>query len=400
MSVSKVPGTTPSNVSTTKRPRAGSRPDTGPQDTVKLGGATDPIERVDNLIARLRQGEIKYAPEIAVKIRPQELDLGNFPCHKYILTNTGPVDDRTLATEIVPRGEKSRYKNSLTEESKLTAKENAKDLKDRVKSIRKQTNEIYAQQTESVMVIAEGDNAAGKDGIIGHAFNLNPMTTSGQHAFKAANAEEKQHEPNWRIMKYLAGPGQVGFHNRSAYGDVAFAAKTETEKRQRTAEIKEMEYGLTMGLPMTSEGRIALPDKTGKIDPSAIQRPPMRFMKVVVIASAPEQAARLADRLEDPAKLYKISESDLEGHPNHHEVQSALASAMAAASTPWAPTYFIPNDNKPMGQRKVAQIADEILADMSPQPAGFKGKMDAAARQEAADGLRAEVDEALRKKRK
>lgn len=359
-------------------------------------GSTDgfaPGERVDKLISDLKSGKIKYAPEIQAKVRQQELTLGDYPCHKYIL-RAGQTDN--LPTEIVAKGEKSKFKGATTVDSNLTTKENLKDLEKRNEAIADSINELYVQKTESLMVLLEGDNAAGKDGMVKHVFTINPMTTNGQIAFKGATEEERKHEPNWRIMKNLAGPGQIMFHNRSHYGDVVFAAKTPEDKARRLADIKELEYGLTMGLPMTPEGHIALPDKKGNIDPSAIQRPPMRFIKVLLGVSQEEQALRLADRLEDDAKLYKVTAADLEGHPKHGEVQGNFAEAMAAGSTDFAPTYYLPNDNKVTGWRKLAEIADRVLEDMAPVPPGSKDGMSLEDRQSAAKQLRKEAEKKLR----
>ncbi|MBN9419799.1 MAG: hypothetical protein J0I12_30360 [Candidatus Eremiobacteraeota bacterium] len=362
--------------------------DKGPSETFTPG------ERVDQLISDLQSGKVKYSPEIQAKIRPQELTLSDFPCQKYIL-KAGETDN--LPTEIVAKGEKSKYKGATTLDSKLTTKENIKDLEKRNEAIADNINGLYAQKTESLMVLLEGDNAAGKDGMVKHVFTINPMTTNGQVAFKGANEEERKHEPNWRIMKNLAGPGQIMFHNRSHYGDVVFAAKTPEDKAKRLADIKELEYGLTMGLPMTAEGRIALPDKQGNVDPSAVQRPPMRFIKVLLGVSQEEQAMRLADRLEDDAKVYKVTAADLEGHPKHAEVQGGFADAMAAGSTDFAPTYYLPNDNKVTGWRKLAEIADRVLEDMAPEPPGNKDGMSMEDRQAAAKALRQEAEKKLRK---
>ena len=368
--------------------RRGAAPaDKGPSESFTPG------ERVDKLISDLKSGRIKYSADIKAKMRQEELTLSHFPCQKYIL-RAGETDD--LPTEIVAKGEKSKFKGATTVDSKLTTKENIKDLEKRNEAIADSINELYAQKTESLMVLLEGDNAAGKDGMVKHVFTINPMTTNGQIAFKGANEEERKHEPNWRIMKNLAGPGQIMFHNRSHYGDVVFAAKTPEDKAKRLADIKELEYGLTMGLPMTPEGHIALPDKKGNVDPSAVQRPPMRFIKVLLGVSQEEQAIRLADRLEDDAKLYKVTAADLEGHPRHGEVQGGFADAMAAGSTDFAPTYYLPNDNKITGWRKLAEIADRVLEDMAPEPPGSKDGMSLEDRHAAAKQLRKEAEKKLR----
>jgi len=367
------------------------------------------MTRVDDLIADLRAGRIRYAPEIQQSlrphyapeiqqsVRPQELTEVNFPSQKYILhAGKEPLDATKLPTEIVARGKDATYKHSVTEKSKKTKKENARDLKHRVKKIHQQVRALYAQFTESVLVLLEGDNADGKDGMLRHVFKLNPATTSGSKAFKSASPEQRLHEPNWRFMNHLPGPGQIGFHNRSAYGDVVFACDTDAERVGREADIKEMEYGLIMGLPMTPEGHIALPDATGQVAPSAIQRPPMRIVKVFLNICKAEQAERLADRLLDKTKLYKASQADIDGHEAHEAVQTSFANAMASTSTAWCPTYIIPNDNKRTGWRKLAQIISKILDDMDCQHPPYDGDLDLAGRKEVARPLLAEVERARR----
>lgn len=388
MSIPRVSGASEQAVPVKRKAKSKLSADAAPRD------GFEPTARVDKLISDLQAGKIKYAPEIAARIRPNELTLRNFPCKKYIIDGKDP---HALATEIVPRGDKARYKGAVTEDSKLSAKENVKDLEKRRSSLHNSANELFAQHTESLLVLLDGDNAAGKDGMIKHVFEINPQATVGQHSFKGATADEKAHGNNYRFMNELPGAGQIGFHNRSAYGDVVFAAKTPEEKKARLAEIKEMEYGLTMGLPMMPDGSIALPDKVGNVDPTAVQRPPMRFIKVLVSSSSAEQAARLVDRLSNPGKMYKAGKADIDGHPNHDAVQSGFAEAMAAGSTSWAPTYFVPNDNKVTGFRKFAQIADGVLQDMDPQRPAYKGDLDEAGRKSTIDRLQAEVDAALNK---
>ena len=379
-------------------PKRAGKGDVAPKESCSLGNVAEPLARVDKLISQLQSGKVRYNPEISAKIRSEQLTLGNFPCQKYILKQPdSPIDSRDLPTEIVADGEKSRYRGSITHDSKLTEKETVKDLEARAESIHDQMDALYAQRKESLMVLMEGDNAAGKDGMIKHVFTLNPMTTNGQVAFKGASAEEREHEPNWRIMKNLAGPGQIMFHNRSHYGDVVFAAKSPEQKAQRLADIKELEYGLTMGLPMTPEGHIALPDKKGNVDPASIQRPPMRFIKVLLGVSKEEQGVRLAERLLDDSKLYKITQADLDGHEQHDTIQTDFANAMAAASTPWAPTYYLPNDTKVTGWQKMAQITDGVLADMDPQTPASKEEMSKKTRKEAAEKLLEAASQKLRK---
>lgn len=338
------------------------------QDSVSTGDARS---RVMNLIADIRSGKIKWAPEIQQKTRQTELTLGNFPCHKYILhAGKKPIDSLKLPTEIVPRHSKPRYEDNTTVDSKLSEKENRKDLAARVSSISDGADEVARQKGERVMVMVEGDNANGKDGIFKHVFRVSPLTNSGVHSIKAPKGDEKGHEFTYRGMKALPDPGQFSFLNRTLYGDVVFGCDTHEKKAACEAAIMEWEYGVTNGLPMTPEGRIALPDAKGHVDPSAIQGPPTRLIKIFCSVSKAEQAARLAARIDDENRRDKMSPADVKGHPEHDDVQTGFANAFASTSTPWAPSYFIPNDNKLTGHRKTAQIVDEVIKDMDPHRPG------------------------------
>ncbi|MHB2016640.1 MAG: polyphosphate kinase 2 family protein [Candidatus Xenobia bacterium] len=322
----------------------------------------DPVDQVDRLIADLQAGRIKYAPEIQAHVRPQPLTLSDFPCKKYMLR-----DPHHVATEIVPRQEEPLYTNHVHVDGKLTYEQTKDDLKAHKKSIPERLETLYAQGTESLLVMVDGDNAAGKDGLYKNTLRIDPLTTQGAHPIKAPKGEAAKHAPEWRIMDILPEPGQITLLNRSHYGDVVFGCKTAADKAARTADIIETEYGLTMGLPMTPDGKIALPDATGHVDPSAIQRPPMRLIKVLPAVSDAEQAHRLAARLAPDGKRYKANQGDVAGHPDHTPVQNAYAEVMAAAARPWAPAYVIPNDLKIAGQRKFAQILDDTLDRMDPQ---------------------------------
>lgn len=330
---------------------------------------SDPIDRVDHLISDLQSGLIHYSPEIAAGVRQKPLQLSDFPCKHYQVKPGEQIDTAHLPTEIVPHGEKPLYLSHDTIDAKSSLKHMKKDLEARRTSIHDGLQQLYAQETDSLLVMIDGDNAAGKDGLYRHTMELDPLTTLGAHGIKAPTGEAKNHAPEWRIMQILPGPGQVTLLNRSHYGDVVFGCKTEEQKRERLADIIETEYGLTMGLPMTPEGHIALPDSEGKVDSSAVQRPPMRIIKALPVISNAEQAHRFADRLKPGGKRYKASVSDVESHPQHQAIQAGYAEAMAAASRPWAPAYFIPNDLKPAGQHKLAQIVDKTLKAMDPHPA-------------------------------
>ena len=62
-------------------------------------------------------------------------------------------------------------------------------------------------------------------------------------------------------------------------------------------------------------------------------------LKFMLHISAEEQRERLQERLDDPAKHWKFSMSDIEARKQWSEYQKAYEMLLAATHTPWAPWH-------------------------------------------------------------
>ena len=79
---------------------------------------------------------------------------------------------------------------------------------------------LYAQNRWALLIVLQGMDAAGKDGVVKHVMSgLNPQGCEVR-AFKAPTAEELQHDFLWRAGKLLPARGRIGIFNRSYYEDV------------------------------------------------------------------------------------------------------------------------------------------------------------------------------------
>jgi polyphosphate kinase 2 (PPK2 family) len=75
---------------------------------------------------------------------------------------------------------------------------------------------LYAHGQWAVLLVLQGMDAAGKDGVIKHVMSsINPEGCE-VHSFK----EELEHDFLWRIGKALPGRGHIGIFNRSHYEEV------------------------------------------------------------------------------------------------------------------------------------------------------------------------------------
>jgi polyphosphate kinase 2 (PPK2 family) len=79
---------------------------------------------------------------------------------------------------------------------------------------------LYAQGQWAVLVVLQGRDAAGKDGVIKHVMSgIHPQGCI-THAFKAPTPEERAHHFLWRATTHLPERGCIGIFNRSYYEEV------------------------------------------------------------------------------------------------------------------------------------------------------------------------------------
>ena len=76
---------------------------------------------------------------------------------------------------------------------------------------------LYAHGRWAVLVVLQGMDTAGKDGVIKHVMSaVNPQGCE-VHPFKAPSEEELAHDFLWRAAKRLPERGRIGIFNRSYY---------------------------------------------------------------------------------------------------------------------------------------------------------------------------------------
>ena len=204
---------------------------------------------------------------------------------------------------------------------------------------------LWASDTYSVLIILQGMDAAGKDGVISHVMSgVNPQgcQISG---FKTPSQEELNHDFLWRYVKALPERGRIGIFNRSYYEDVLIVKVRpevlETQKlppgprdesfwKQRYEDINAFEHHLT---------------RNGTI-----------ILKFFLNVSKERQRQRLLVRLQDPNKYWKFSFTDLSEREKWNEYAKTYEEVLNATSTEWAPWYVIPADKKWVTRASVSEI--------------------------------------------
>jgi polyphosphate kinase 2 (PPK2 family) len=97
-----------------------------------------------------------------------------------------------------------------------------------------------------------------------------------------------------------------------------------------------------------------------------------RIVKLFLHISRDEQKRRLEERIREPHKRWKFDPSDLETRKHWKDYQRAFEAMLTRCSTPYAPWYVIPADNKWFRNVAVSQILVQELEDLPlrfPKPA-------------------------------
>lgn len=202
---------------------------------------------------------------------------------------------------------------------------------------------LYAEGRRSVLICLQALDAGGKDGTIRHVLRgLNPQGTH-VHAFKAPVGEEARHDFLWRAHLRAPAFGDVAIFNRSHYESVLVERVHQLVPKSvwsaRYELINEFEENLAQN--------------------------GTRILKFYLHISPDEQLRRFKDRLDDPARQWKISEADYTERALWPQYMEAYEDALARTSTADAPWFIIPADHKWFRDLAVARIIVETLVSMN-----------------------------------
>ncbi len=201
---------------------------------------------------------------------------------------------------------------------------------------------LYADGDQSLLVVLQALDAAGKDGVIRHLFSgMNPQGTS-VFGFKQPSKEEAAHDFLWRAHQHTPGKGEIVIFNRSHYEDVLvvrvhkLAEKSVWSKRYDL--INDFEKMLT------NNGT--------------------RILKFFLHISPEEQLARFKQRLDDPSRNWKISDSDYSERELWPKYTEAYEDVLELTSTKHAPWFVIPANHKWFRDLAISEIIADTLDDM------------------------------------
>ena len=208
-------------------------------------------------------------------------------------------------------------------------------LADGVATLEHLQEKLYAQNRWAMLCLFQAMDAAGKDGTIKHVMSgVNPQGVQVT-SFKAPGPEELAHDFLWRANRALPERGRIGIHNRSHYEEVLVVrVHPELLDRQRLP-------GDVVGKHIWEHRLEAIAEFE-----TYLARQGIVVLKFFLNVSRDEQRRRFLERLNDPAKHWKFSASDLTERGFWDQYQDAYEEAIAATATAKAPWFVVPADNK------------------------------------------------------
>jgi len=194
---------------------------------------------------------------------------------------------------------------------------------------------LYAQDRWAVLLIFQAMDAAGKDGTIKHVMSgVNPQGCQ-VYSFKTPSSEELDHDFLWRCIKYLPERGRIGIFNRSYYEEalVVRIHPEFLEKQMLPPELVTKDIWKERFHDIRSFERY-------------LTRNGVVIRKFFLHVSKREQKRRFLERLENPEKNWKFSANDIKERAYWGDYMTAYEDVIRHTSTPEAPWYVVPADNK------------------------------------------------------
>jgi PPK2 family polyphosphate:nucleotide phosphotransferase len=201
---------------------------------------------------------------------------------------------------------------------------------------------LYADADQSLLVVLQALDAAGKDGVVRHLFTgMNPQGTSVV-GFKQPSKVESDHDFLWRVHQHTPGKGEITIFNRSHYEDVLVVRVHDLVPRS----VWSKRYDL-----INDFEKLLVQNRT-------------HVLKFYLHISPDEQLARFEQRLDDPSRHWKISESDYSERELWPKYVAGYEEAIEETSTKHAPWFVVPSNHKWFRNLAISEIIADTMDEM------------------------------------
>lgn len=210
-------------------------------------------------------------------------------------------------------------------------------------------NLLYAESKHALLVILQGLDASGKDGVIRNVFtSMNPQGISVT-SYKVPTPLEQSHDFLWRINLNTPPLGMIKIFNRSHYEDILVTRvhkwiddKTAFKRMKAINDFEEL---------------LQVHNKT-------------TILKFYLHISKEEQIERLEERIEKPQKQWKYNENDLKESALWEDYMNTYQDCFDHCNKiPW---IIVPSDQNWYKEFIIAEAVQKSLQDMKMRYPGLK----------------------------
>lgn len=230
-------------------------------------------------------------------------------------------------------------------------KDDAKDMLEAgVKRLAALQDRLWADDRWAILVILQGIDTSGKDGVIKHVMSgVNPQGCE-VHSFKAPSEEEIDHDFLRRASLALPPRGRIGIFNRSYYEET-IVVRVHPELLQKQKLPQQLINDDIWDQRFTDINNFeAYLTHNGIL--------PVKFFLNI---SRKEQLGRLLARIDDPEKRWKFAPRDVEERKLWDPYMQAYEQTIRHTATKAAPWHVVPANHKWFTRLVVAATLVEQL---------------------------------------
>ncbi len=182
-----------------------------------------------------------------------------------------------------------------------------------------------------ICIVFEGGDTAGKGGTIKRITERVSPRVFRVVALPAPTDREKTQMYVQRYIGHFPAAGEVVIFDRSWYNRAGVERVMGFCKPEETDRFLELVRAWEKA--MTDSGIL--------------------LIKYWLEVSADEQTRRLESRINDPRKIWKLSDMDLKSYSRWYDYSRARDAMFAASDTAWAPRYIANTDDKKRGRLNI-----------------------------------------------
>jgi polyphosphate kinase 2 len=182
-----------------------------------------------------------------------------------------------------------------------------------------------------ILIVFEGRDTAGKGGTIKRITERVSPRTFRVVALPAPTEREKSQMYIQRYIKHFPAAGEVVIFDRSWYNRAGVEPVMGFCTPEQTERFLDQVPGVEKA--MVESGIL--------------------LIKYWLEVSSDEQTKRLTSRIDDPRKIWKLSDMDLKSYSRWYDYSRARDAMLAATDTSWAPWFIANTDDKKRGRLNI-----------------------------------------------